>query len=96
MRGTQRIETYLGLFAAAAFWCPVLQQIDDITKQLPPKVIEAVWASLTNARANATSAAATTSKTPEAAAPAAAAGGDRGLCSSATGEAIPAKGVGVP
>ncbi|CDJ39936.1 hypothetical protein, conserved [Eimeria tenella] len=30
----------------------LLAQIDNITKQLPPKVIEAVWASLSNARAS--------------------------------------------
>ncbi|KAL8456144.1 hypothetical protein Emag_000029 [Eimeria magna] len=41
----------------------LLAQIDDITKQLPPKVVEAVWASLASARANASSAAANAATT---------------------------------
>lgn len=41
----------------------LLAQIDDITKQLPPKVIEAVWASIASARANATTAAANSTGT---------------------------------
>ncbi|CDI87094.1 hypothetical protein EPH_0075100 [Eimeria praecox] len=35
----------------------LLAQIEDITKQLPPRIIEAFWASLASARANAAAAA---------------------------------------
>ncbi|KAL8449908.1 hypothetical protein Emed_002871 [Eimeria media] len=59
-------------------------QIDDITKQLPPNVVEAVWASLSSARANASSAAANAAATATTGAAAAAPPTTDGTQSSST------------